>query len=784
MRAIKFLFTVAVVGFCVAACPVRIYADESENGLAVTERYRNLGEAMRAIGPRDRIPVIITFKHAPTEEEYADLEKSSNLKPKYKYKIIPGAAATLNKGQINSLSKIDIVKKIEFDVALEYALDTATEWFGVNDVRADFELDGAGVTIAILDTGIDGGHVDFQGKILAFGDFTTSPPTFPVVGTDLQGHGTHCASIAAGAGNGNSAYKGVAPGANLVGAALGFDYAFASNVIAALEWIVIYYNPSRPDPEKVRVISMSFGTNEEVTTLDEAVRVAIGSGIVAVAAAGNEGPAQSTIRRSPGSLSEVITVGAMADVGEGGFFQAAFSSRGPTYLNDIKPDICAPGSNIMAAKAGTTDEYTSKTGTSMSTPFVAGVVALMLQTNNGLTPTQVKTQLMETAIDWGPLGLDNDYGAGRLDAYAAVAGLAGPSVPHFYVEETIAAKRNSDEWSINVTDATLPIAISLIALDWISSRDPDFDVYLYNPQGRRVASSGGDYRQDTITYQPTKTGDYKLIVQSSWGLGPYFFDLSAGAVGAVLTSDDDDTGGENGALHVMVTTNDSTYALRELVNVVVTVTEDTENGAWVEGASVHTEINTVSGKTYGADGTTNSNGQAFFDFRPKKPDGEGTYTVMATASMSGYDPANGFTTFIVGNGTTAQQEVAEALEKNPQTADDSSEIEGYGMFGPEENIALMLIEAVWTINELGLDSFNNEESGFELACAINDAFTLLDEGMYFESLILLDSDILVRMDGCANIGEPDEDDWITSVEGQALLYPLLTETIELLENLL
>ena len=88
------------------------------------------------------------------------------------------------------------------------------------------------------------------------------------------------------------------------------------------------------------------------------------------------------------------------------------------------------------------------------------------------------------------------------------------------------------------------------------------------------------------------------------------------------------------------------------------------------------------------------------------------------------------------------------------------------------------------IGKLGPASFHNEESAFELACAIDDVFTMLDEGMYFESLVLLENDILQRLDGCANTGQPDEDDWITSIEAQALLYPLVTETIELIENML
>ena len=118
------------------------------------------------------------------------------------------------------------------------------------------------------------------------------------------------------------------------------------------------------------------------------------------------------------------------------------------------------------------------------------------------------------------------------------------------------------------------------------------------------------------------------------------------------------------------------------------------------------------------------------------------------------------------------------LEENLQTTTDDSVDNG------REAIGFMLFEASGIIRELGPQSFNNEESAFELSCAIDDVFTMLDEGMYIESLILLENDILQRIDGCANIGEPDEDDWITSIEGQALLYPLLKDTIDLLESML
>jgi len=131
--------------------------------------------------------------------------------------------------------------------------------------------------------------------------------------------------------------------------------------------------------------------------------------------------------------------------------------------------------------------------------------------------------------------------------------------------------------------------------------------------------------------------------------------------------------------------------------------------------------------------------------------------------------------------STMPEEFIADLEENLQTTVD---IGGEDAFGVKEAVGFMLFEADGIIGKLGPESFNNEESAFELACVINDVFTMLDEGMYFEVMVILQGDILERMDGCANIGVPDEDDWITSIEGQVLLYPLVVETIELLESLL
>ncbi len=455
---------------------------------------------------------------------------------------LEGMSASLTKGQIEALARLPMVVRVEEDLPVQAFLDTATRDFGAAKARTDFgvtgNLDGSASTyskndivIAVVDTGIDAAHQDLAGKVIGWKDYVNSK-TSPY---DDHGHGTHVSSIAAGTGAASGGtYAGVAPGAALVGVKVlnKQGSGTTTQIVNGVNWVV-----QNKATYNVRIMSMSLGSSgssDGTDSISTAVNNAVTNGIVAVVAAGNSGPDRYTIG-SPAAAANAVTVGAMADTGEKGFSLASFSSRGPTADGRIKPDIAAPGVNIMAAKAGTTNQYVSYSGTSMATPFVSGTVALMLAANQGLTPAQVKSLLMSTALDWGPAGTDIDYGAGRLQAYEAVkqaGGFSGtgPAVPnHVYASGSLGGTGQSKTYTLTVTDTGKPVALTLIIANYtpgLFGGSPDFDLYLYSPSGAQLAASEGTARQETIGYLPTATGTYTVEVYSYSGSGSFYLDES------------------------------------------------------------------------------------------------------------------------------------------------------------------------------------------------------------------------------------------------------------------
>ncbi|MEN3612440.1 S8 family serine peptidase [Plantactinospora sp. ZYX-F-223] len=274
-------------------------------------------------------------------------------------------------------------------------------------------LDGTGVKVAVLDTGVDQTHPDLAGKVTAR-NFSGSPDT-----TDQHGHGTHVAATVAGTGAGSGGTrKGVAPGATLLaGKVLGDDgVGYDSWIIAGMEWAA---------EQGAAVVNMSLGggPTDGTDPLSQALdRITADTGTLFVVAAGNEG-ANYTVG-TPGAAQSALTVGAV-DRDES---LADFSSRGPRLGDEgLKPEITAPGVGIVAARAAGTgmgtpvdDRYTAASGTSMATPHVAGAAALLAQAHPDWSPARLKDALVSTARTNPELSVF-DQGTGRVDVARAAS---------------------------------------------------------------------------------------------------------------------------------------------------------------------------------------------------------------------------------------------------------------------------------------------------------------------------------------------------------------------------
>jgi serine protease AprX len=294
---------------------------------------------------------------------------------------------------------------------------------------------GQGVTVAVLDTGIDN-LPDFSGRLIGGVDLTGGDNPFQ----DSYGHGTFVAGLIAGNGaSSNGQYSGEAPGARLVSIKVAglTGVTDLSTLITGLQWAV--------DHEAVygiRVLNLSLGYQSSQSTvinpLDQAVQAAWNAGITVVTSAGNAGPFNGTIL-SPGDDPMVITAGALDDMATPSAADdemADFSSAGPTSPDGwAKPDLVASGRSVvsLAAPGSTIDtQYPSArvgpanfvgSGTSFSSAITSGAAALVLAANPGLTPNEVKARLLGTTTP-GPVGNPFVDGHGALDAFAAAN--AGP----------------------------------------------------------------------------------------------------------------------------------------------------------------------------------------------------------------------------------------------------------------------------------------------------------------------------------------------------------------------
>jgi serine protease AprX len=338
------------------------------------------------------------------------------------------------------------VRGVSLDRKVDGALERTGAAIGARWVTENLGVDGTGVGVAIIDSGVTRTHDDLNGnrvvQFVDFVDYQTQPH-------DGYGHGTHVAGIIAGSGfDSDGARRGIAPGAHLIVLKALDEHGdgFISSAIAAIDYAI-----EQRAAYNIRVINLSVaaGVYESYKTdpLTLATRRAVDAGIVVVTAAGNLGRSAKGQQQfggitSPGNAPWVLTIGAASHNGtvdRRDDTVAPFSSMGPSTIDQVKkPDLVAPGvgiesladpgSTLFATKPEArlwgkvptaTQPYLSLSGTSMAAPVAAATVALMLQANPALTPTGVKAILRASAEMHA--GFDEAaQGAGFLDARAAV----------------------------------------------------------------------------------------------------------------------------------------------------------------------------------------------------------------------------------------------------------------------------------------------------------------------------------------------------------------------------
>ena len=423
----------------------RTNMDRNNNKIAdMVEKYHDhelfLDEA-------NTLPLIVDFDHEPTEQDVAMLEREVGYVHEWDLPLIHAVAGRIPHSMILETTSLPGVVMLELDGILQVQNGDAAVVHEVDLAQQQTGYDGSGVTVAVIDTGIDSLHVGLDDldddnsthdpKVIAFYDPVNNPDKTngtEIQAYDDQGHGTHCAGTVAGTGAPTYEHPGMAPQAYLVGVKVldaGGSGSF-SVVMAGMQWTVDYryeYN--------IRAASMSLGgpgpiewTSDEEDSVNRFANEMVRAGISMLIAAGNSA-APATIG-TPGGAEDVITVGALNK----NTAIAEYSSQGPTEEGRVKPNVAFVGSDVMSAQHNSGDGYVAFSGTSMATPGVAGTVALMLQANPDLSPFDVRNILQETATyrechymfanepcleDGIPKNRQNNvYGHGHVEALAAV----------------------------------------------------------------------------------------------------------------------------------------------------------------------------------------------------------------------------------------------------------------------------------------------------------------------------------------------------------------------------
>ncbi|HJQ67342.1 MAG TPA: S8 family serine peptidase [Blastocatellia bacterium] len=430
------------------------------DGVGIRSLDPELALIMNRMPDTSAINVFMVYHQMPTTADFNAL-RAAGILGGTKFRNLPMVMVNATKRQIAALSTQPSIRTIYSNKTLEFLTHDTRVVTGQDQMIADgaltqrnggLPLSGQGVTVAVLDTGIDATHPDLPlGTKVVQNARVFDLMGVPLLGflyptlieglpnsDPIMGHGTFVAGVIAGTGAASGGYYGgMAPGAKLLGVSCGDASLFY--VLSGIDYIL-----SNRAAQNIRVVNCSFGVSGLFDANDPvniASKIMHDAGISVVFSAGNRGNQPNSL--NPYSVAPwVIGVGATNKSGS----LSSFSSRGQGSYGVFHPTLVAPGEAVVSARAsgvnvvgtaglagldasGLSDlevippahllRYTVSSGTSFAAPHVAGTIALMLQANPGLTPDRIKLILQETATPM--LGYTRyEVGAGHLNTYAAV----------------------------------------------------------------------------------------------------------------------------------------------------------------------------------------------------------------------------------------------------------------------------------------------------------------------------------------------------------------------------
>lgn len=519
--------------------------------LAAAELDPLLSEKLQTALPGEQIEVVISYTQSgPVEAGQMAALRQIGIQQALSMRSLPIAGALATPAQIQALAARDDVASIYFNAPLQYMNLDSRRISGAAravDNPGDFgrvlPFSGRGVTVVVNDSGIDASHMDHSlghhvvENVQGLTNLRAVSGLLPVtylegqLNTDIgSGHGTHCAGTIGGTGERSAgAQRGVAPGADLVGYGSG-AVLLILDAVGGIDYAV---TNQFSFPHPIRITSNSWGSSgafQPLNPVNIATYEAYKRGIVSIFAAGNDGPGEDT--HNPYAQAPwVISVGA----GDKQGLLASFSSRGKrgesgsftmpdgqqwTYVNE--PTLIATGVDVISTRASTgslpllatTQDaemippeqlpfYTVMSGTSMATPHVSGIAALVLEANPDLDPLQLKELLQRTASNMSGRA-SWEVGAGHVDAYAALveaAGLRGD------FGGTVNALRSFNANALLQPGAQIPFSVEFSPVgptgsmqfevgaetSWVSARatigSNTLAVVLIDPDGVRYGSS-------------------------------------------------------------------------------------------------------------------------------------------------------------------------------------------------------------------------------------------------------------------------------------------------------